>query len=51
MTESSRRQRMVRVAVASSASNRTALQIGKAVGIAVLGDPQGPEALGAFRRA
>ena len=39
----------------ASASNRTALQIGNAVGIAVviavLGDPRGPEALGSFRRA
>ena len=39
----------------ASASNRTALQIGNAVGIAVaiavLGDPGGPEAIGAFRRA
>ena len=39
----------------ASASNRTALQIGNAVGIAVviavLGDPRGPDALVAFRRA
>jgi hypothetical protein len=39
----------------ASASNRTALQVGNAVGIAiviaVLGDPRGPEALAAFRRA
>ena len=39
----------------ASASNRTALQIGNAVGIAVviavLGDPRGPEALGSFRQA
>ena len=39
----------------ASASNRTALQIGNAVGIAVviavLGDPKGPESLGSFRRA
>jgi MFS family permease len=39
----------------ASASNRTALQIGNAVGIAVviavLGDPRGPEALASFRRA
>ena len=39
----------------ASASNRTALQIGNAVGIAVviavLGDPRGPDALVDFRRA
>jgi EmrB/QacA subfamily drug resistance transporter len=39
----------------ASASNRTALQVGNAVGIAlviaVLGDPRGPEALASFRRA
>ena len=39
----------------ASASNRTALQIGNAVGIAVviavLGDPRGPEALVDFQRA
>ena len=39
----------------ASASNRTALQIGNAVGIAVviavLGDPRGPEAIASFRRA
>jgi hypothetical protein len=39
----------------ASASNRTALQIGNAVGIAlviaVLGDPRGPDALASFRRA
>jgi MFS family permease len=39
----------------ASASNRTALQVGNAVGIAVviavLGDPRGPDALDAFRRA
>jgi hypothetical protein len=39
----------------ASASNRTALQIGNAVGIAVviavLGDPRSPQALGSFRQA
>jgi MFS family permease len=39
----------------ASASNRTALQIGNAIGIAVviavLGNPTGPEALADFRRA